>query len=196
MEEILREAEEIADGSRSASPSRAGRSLSDSALSRLLRESGVQEVPLGFRSSFRDRCADAERAGEIAEAVLAHTLRGVEGACFVRDGFGRRRGLIEVRADCIAGSASASPSRAVRSLSDSALSRLLRESGVQEVPLGFRSSFRDRCADAERAGEIAEAVLAHTLRGVEGACFVRDVFGRRRGLIEVRADCIAGSART
>ena len=88
VEEILREAEEIAGGSRSASPSRTGRSLSDSALSRLLRESGVQEVPLGFRSSFRDRCADAGRAGEIAVASSAHIVRGVEGACFPRDGFG------------------------------------------------------------------------------------------------------------
>ena len=67
------EGQEFADGSRLLFPSPKGKSLSDSALSKLLSESGVQEVPLGFRSSFRDRCADAERTGEIVEAVLAHT---------------------------------------------------------------------------------------------------------------------------
>ena len=105
VEEILREAEEIADGSRSASPSRTGRSSSDSALSRLLRESGVQEVPHGFRSSFRDWCADTGQAGEIAEAALAHTVRGVEGACFRNDlferRFERRRGVMEAWAEYI-----------------------------------------------------------------------------------------------
>ena len=101
MEEILKEAEETAGGSGSASPSRTGRSLSDSALSKLLRESGVQEVPFGFRSSFRDRGANAGRAGEIAEAVLAHTLRGVEGACFRNDLFERRRGVMEAWAEYI-----------------------------------------------------------------------------------------------
>ena len=105
VEEILREAEEIAGGSSSASPSRTGRSSSDSDSSKLLRESGVQEVPLGFRSSFRDWCAGTGQPREIAEAALAHTVRGVEGASFGNDlferRFERRRGVMEARAEYI-----------------------------------------------------------------------------------------------
>ena len=56
--EVLREAEEFADGSGLVFPSPRSKPLSDSTLSKLLRELGVQAVPHGFRSSFRDWCAD------------------------------------------------------------------------------------------------------------------------------------------
>ena len=69
-------------------------------------------------------------------------------------------------------------------MSDSDSSKLLRESGVQEVPLGFRSSFRDWCADTGQPREIAEAALAHRVQGVEGAYFRSDLFERRRGVME------------
>ena len=85
-------------------------------------------------------------------------------------------------------------------MSDSDSSKLLRESGVQEVPPGFRSSFRDRCADTEQAKEIAEAALAHTVRGVEGAYFRYDLFERRferrRGVMEAWAEYISETVRS
>ena len=101
--EVLSEVEEFADGSGLVFPSPRGKQLSDSTLSKLLRELGVQEVPHGFRSSFRDWCADTGQAGEIAEAALAHTVRGVEGAYFRSDLFERRRGVMQVWADYISG---------------------------------------------------------------------------------------------
>ena len=102
--EVLREAEEFADGSGLVFPSPSGKQLSDSTLSKLLRELGVQAVPHGFRSSFRDWCADARQPGKIAEVALAHTVRGVEGAYFRSDLFERRRGVMQAWADYISGS--------------------------------------------------------------------------------------------
>ena len=49
---VLDEARAIADRSDLGFPSPAGRVLSDSTLSRLLRELGIGAVPYGFRSSF------------------------------------------------------------------------------------------------------------------------------------------------
>ncbi len=50
---------------------------------------------------------------------------------------------------------------------------------------GFRSSFRDWCAEKAHADrEIAEAALSHTVGGVEGAYFRSDVFDRRRKLMD------------
>ena len=55
---------------------------------------------------------------------------------------------------------------------------------------GFRSSFRDWCADTGKAREIAEAALAHIVGGVEGAYFRSDLFDRRRLLMEQWASYI------
>ena len=99
---VLREAAESDDGSGLVFPSPTGRSLSDSTLSKLLRELGVQAVPHGFRSSFRDWCADTGQPREIAEAALAHTVRGVEGAYFRSDLFERRRNVMEAWAEYVA----------------------------------------------------------------------------------------------
>ena len=76
------------------------------------------------------------------------------------------------------------PSPTERPLSDSTMSKLLRELGVDAVPHGFRSSFRDWCAETGRPREIAEAALAHTVKGVEGAYFRSDLFERRRELMQ------------
>ena len=102
--EVLGEAEGFADGSGLVFPSPSGKQLSDSTLSKLLRELGVQAVPHGFRSSFRDWCADTGQPREIAEAALAHTVRGVEGAYFRSDLFERRRGVMQAWADYISSS--------------------------------------------------------------------------------------------
>ena len=55
---VLDEAREIADRSGLLFPSPTGRVLSDSTLSKLLRELGIGAVPHGFRSSFRDWAAE------------------------------------------------------------------------------------------------------------------------------------------
>ena len=81
-------------------------------------------------------------------------------------------------------------------MSDSDSSKLLRESGVQEVPHGFRSSFRDWCADTGQPREVAEAALAHTVRGVEGAHFRSYLFERRRGVMEAWAEYISETVRS
>ena len=102
---ILREASEYADGSGLVFPSSRGKTSSDSTLSKLLRELGVNAVPHGFRSTFRDWCADTGEPRELAEAALAHKVRGVEGAYFRSDLFERRRGLMQRWSDHVTGGA-------------------------------------------------------------------------------------------
>ena len=102
--ELLMEVKQFADESGLVFPSPSGKQLSDSTLSKLLRELGVQAVPHGFRSSFRDWCADTGQPREIAEAALAHTVGGFDGAYFRSDLFERRRGVMEAWADYVVGS--------------------------------------------------------------------------------------------
>ena len=92
---VLREAAEFADKSGLVFPSVTGKVLSDSTISKLVRENGIQAVPHGFRSSFRDSCAETGVPREIAEACLAHTVGGVEGAYFRSDLFELRREVME-----------------------------------------------------------------------------------------------------
>ena len=78
-----------------------------------------------------------------------------------------------------------SPRSPNRALSDMSLTKILRTTGLAErtVVHGLRSSFRDWCADTGKPRELAEAALAHTVGGVEGAYFRSDVFERRRRLM-------------
>ena len=82
-----------------------------------------------------------------------------------------------------------SPVRQDRPISDATLSKLLRTTGLagQATVHGFRSSFRDWCADTGQPRELAEAALAHTVGGVEGAYFRSDLFERRRKLMDAWA---------
>ena len=82
-----------------------------------------------------------------------------------------------------------SPIRRGRPLSDMTLTKVLRDTGLAECATvhGFRSSFRDWCADTGKAREVAEAALAHTVGGVEGAYFRSDLFERRRRLMDAWA---------
>ncbi len=75
------------------------------------------------------------------------------------------------------------PGATGRPMSDSTLSKLLRENSVGAVPHGFRSSFRSWCSDMGKDRELAEMALAHTVRGVEGAYQRSDVLERRRVLM-------------
>ena len=102
--EILREAHGHAGGSGLVFPTDRGRPISDSTLSKLLRELGVAAVPHGFRSSFRDwaaECSEAPR--EVCELALAHVNSDrVEAAYRRSDLFERRRALMQEWADYLA----------------------------------------------------------------------------------------------
>ena len=77
-------------------PSATGRPMSDATLSKLVRELGINAVPHGFRSSFRDWCGDTGQPRELAEAALAHTIRNKAEAAYARsDLLGRRRTMME-----------------------------------------------------------------------------------------------------
>ncbi len=79
-----------------------------------------------------------------------------------------------------------SPVKPRRPLSDMTLTKVLRDTGLAERATvhGFPSSFRDWCADTGQVRELAEAALAHTVGGVEGAYFRSDIFARRRRLMD------------
>ena len=64
------------------------------------------------------------------------------------------------------------------------MSKLVRENGINCVPHGMRSSFRDWAAESGANREVAEACLAHVVKGVEGAYFRSDLFAQRRDLME------------
>ena len=94
--ELLHQAMEHADGSGFVFPSVRGKVMSDSTLSKLLRENGVEGVPHGFRSSFRDWAAEQTNAPRaVMEAALAHVVGGTEGAYFRSDMMDKRRKLME-----------------------------------------------------------------------------------------------------
>ena len=87
-----------------------------------------------------------------------------------------------------------SASRPGKALSDMTMTKILRTTGLAELATvhGFRSSFRDWCADTGKPREIAEAALAHVVGGVEGSYFRSDLFDRRRALMSQWADYISG----
>jgi len=74
---------------------RPGRPISDMTLLMPLRRAGINATIHGFRSSFRDWCSEATNTPrEVAEAALAHVVRGVEGAYARTDHFERRVDLM------------------------------------------------------------------------------------------------------
>ena len=89
-----------------------------------------------------------------------------------------------------------SPRKRGAPLSDMTLTKVLRDTGLADraVVHGFRSSFRDWCADTGKPREIAEAALAHTVQGVEGAYFRSDLFERRRDLMDSWSRYVTGTS--
>ena len=87
------------------------------------------------------------------------------------------------------------PSPTGRVLSDSTLSKLLRELGIGAVPHGFRSSFRDWAAERpEVPREVCELALAHVNSDrVEAAYRRSDLFERRRDLMDTWAAYVTES---
>lgn len=77
---------------------KAGTGLSNMAMLQLLRKAGYSELTVhGFRSTFRDWCAEmTSYPRELAEAALAHTLSNkAEAAYFRSDMFEKRREMMQ-----------------------------------------------------------------------------------------------------
>ena len=79
-----------------------------------------------------------------------------------------------------------------------ALTKLLRGTGLadQATVHGFRSTFREWCAETGKPRELTEAALAHAVPGVEGAYFRSDPFERRRRLMADWAQFLYGDDAT
>ena len=101
--EVVRQARTLSDGSGLLFPSPSGRSLSDSTLSKLVRENDIGCVPHGMRSSFRDWAEECSGASEnICEFALAHVKdKKMEAAYLRTDLFEQRRELMQKWADYI-----------------------------------------------------------------------------------------------
>ena len=94
--EILEEARKLGGGGSPLVFERGDGPLGDKAVRDTLRRLGVAGAPHGFRSSFRDWAAEeTDYPREIAEAALAHAVKGVEGAYMRSDLFERRRRLMD-----------------------------------------------------------------------------------------------------
>ena len=93
---VLEEARTLSSGDGLIFPSANGKALSDSTISKLLRENGIAAVPHGFRSSFRDWCAEQSIDRQTAEAALAHTLGNSTEIAYLRsDMFALRKGAMD-----------------------------------------------------------------------------------------------------
>ena len=105
---VLQQAKELRDERGLVFPSVNGKMLSDSTLSKLLRENEVGAVPHGFRSSFRDWASENTQATWAAmELSLAHAVGSdVERAYSRSDLLQQRRDLMEEWSAFLTGSAS------------------------------------------------------------------------------------------
>ena len=94
--DVLREAHPLSGRQGLVFPSPSDKPLTDSTISKLLRENDVQAVPHGFRSSFRDWCAEANLDRRVAESALAHRVGDATEAAYLRsDMFALRRAAMD-----------------------------------------------------------------------------------------------------
>ena len=93
---ILEEAREYTDGAGLVFPSITGRAMSDSTLSKLVKELGIDGTPHGMRSAFRDWASErTSTAHAVMEAALAHTIPNKAEAAYARsDLLDKRRALM------------------------------------------------------------------------------------------------------
>ncbi len=82
-------------------------------------------------------------------------------------------------------------------LSNMTLTAVLRRLNVDAVPHGFRSTFRDWCAEkTDYANEVAEMALAHTVASKVEAAYRRgDLLEKRRSLMKDWADYATQTAQ-
>ena len=75
-------------------PSQRGRALSDMTLSKAMKDRGIDAVPHGFRSSFRDWAGESGVAREVAESALAHVVKDSTEAAYARTDYLDRRAKV------------------------------------------------------------------------------------------------------
>ena len=93
---ILTEAATLGDVRGLVFPSPTGKALFDNTISKLVRQNGIPAVPHGFRSSFRNWCAEANIDRQTAESALAHSLGGATETAYLRsDLFALRRAAMD-----------------------------------------------------------------------------------------------------
>ena len=92
--EVLRQALDLSDGSGLVFPSPRGKALTDSTISKLVRESKIGCVPHGMRSSFRDWCGETGVSREVAEACLAHVVGNATEQAYNRSDLYQRRTVV------------------------------------------------------------------------------------------------------
>ena len=100
-QEILDEALDCADGSNLLFPSVTGKPLSNATMGKLLRETGIDCVPHGMRTSFRMWAAECTSfPREVCELALGHVNKDrVEAAYQRSDLFDKRRDLMAAWAE-------------------------------------------------------------------------------------------------
>ena len=104
--EVLREAHSLNQGEGVVFPApRSGRILSDMVFTQMLRRLGLDFVPHGLRSTFRDWAAEqTDAAHAVMETALAHTVGNATEAAYARsDLFDRRRALMEAWSEFLSG---------------------------------------------------------------------------------------------
>ena len=105
---LLKEAKKAGGGSPLLFPSARGKPLSDATISKVVRENGINGVPHAIaRACFRSWCADVNVSREVAEACLAHVVKGVEASYQRSDLFERRRSVMQKWSDYVTGTTSA-----------------------------------------------------------------------------------------
>ena len=93
---VLHQARALSPGAELVFPSNSGAPIGKRTFAKLLRELGVEAVPHGFRSSFRDWCGETAVPREVAERCLAHVVRNDVEAAYARsDLYGRRAKVME-----------------------------------------------------------------------------------------------------
>lgn len=82
-------------------PGRAGKALSDASLNKVLKDMGIDAVPHGFRSSFRDWAGEStEFPREIVEQALAHEIGNATERAYRRgDSLTKRKSLMNAWAE-------------------------------------------------------------------------------------------------
>ena len=104
--EVLRETRSFGEGNGVVFPApRSGGILSDMAFTEMLRRLGLDFVPHGLRSSFRDWAAEQTDAPHaVMETALAHAVGNATEAAYARsDLFDRRRALMEAWSEFLSG---------------------------------------------------------------------------------------------
>lgn len=84
--------------------------------------------------------------------------------------------------------------KARKPLSDMTLTKICRDAGINAVPHGFRSSFRDWVSEeTDFDGAVAEMALAHTIENKVEAAYRRgNLFEKRRALMDAWGDYCTG----